>query len=179
MSDDSNTQINVAQLLKSPIGTIREWDVEATVPTLDDDARLIEPVVGRVCVIRITGGVLAQGHFCTEVELTCDRCLGLFSVSVEFDLEEQFVSVVDVNTGRWLKMDEVDPVLLLDDHHILDLAEVFRQAIYLGLPMHPICGPECQGLCPRCGQSADEGSCGCVEDEIDPRWESLESLREG
>ena len=178
MSDDSNIQINVAQLLKSPIGTIREWDVEATVST-PDDARLIKPVVGRVSVTRITGGVLAQGHFGTEVELTCDRCLGLFSVSVEFDLEEEFVSVVDVNTGKWVKMDEVDPVLLLDDHHVLDLAEVFRQAIYLGLPMHPICGPECQGLCPRCGQSIDEGACGCAADEIDPRWESLQILREG
>ena len=178
MSDDSNIQINVAQLLKSPIGTIREWDVEATVST-PDDARLIKPVVGRVSVTRITGGVLAQGHFSTEVELTCDRCLGLFSVSVEFDLEEEFVSVVDVNTGKWVKMDEVDPVLLLDDHHVLDLAEVFRQATYLGLPMHPICGPECQGLCPRCGQSIDEGPCGCADDEIDPRWESLQILREG
>jgi len=178
MPDNSNTQINVAQLLKSPVGTVRECDVEATVISMDDDVRLIRPVEGRICLTRINGCVLAQGHFSTEVELTCDRCLGLFSVSVEFDLEEQFVSVVDVNTGRWVKMEEVDPVLLLDDHHILDLAEVFRQATYLELPMHPICGPDCQGLCPRCGQHFDQNPCCCVDDEIDPRWESLQTLKE-
>lgn len=176
---DNNTQINVAQLLKSPVGAIRECDIEATVPSLDDGMRIIRPVVGRICLARITGGVLAQGHFSTEVELTCDRCLGLFSLSVEFDLEEQFVPVVDVDTGKWLKLEEVDPVLLIDDHHILDLAEVFRQAIYLELPMHPICGPDCQGLCPRCGQNFDVGPCDCVDDEIDPRWESLQNLKNG
>ena len=176
---DNNTQINVAQLLKSPVGTSREYDIEATVPSPDDGMQIIKPVVGRICLTRINGGVLAQGHFSTEVELTCDRCLGLFSLPVEFALEEQFVPVVDVNTGRWLKMEEVDPVLLIDDHHILDLAEVFRQAIYLELPMHPICGPDCRGLCPRCGQNLDAGPCDCVDDEIDPRWESLQSLKDG
>ena len=176
---DNNMQVNVAQLLKSPVGTVREYDIEATVPSLDDGMQIIRPVVGRICLTRINGGVLAQGHVSTEVELTCDRCLGLFSLSVEFDLEEQFVPVVDVDTGKWLKLEEVDPVLLIDDHHILDLAEVFRQAIYLELPMHPICGPDCQGLCPRCGQSFDIGPCDCVNDEIDPRWESLQNLKNG
>lgn len=178
MSNNNHTQINVAQLLKSPVGTIRECDIDATVPSLEDGMGLIRPVVGRIRLTRISGGVLAQGHFGTKVELTCDRCLGLFSLLVELDLEEQFVPVVDVNTGRWLKMEEVDPALLIDDHHILDLEETFRQAIYLELPMHPICRSDCKGLCPRCGKSFDEGPCDCVDNEVDPRWESLQSLKE-
>lgn len=178
MSDDSGTQFNVAQLLKSPVGAVREHEVKATVPSLDQDVRLVSPVVGKVRLTRLNSGILAQGHFSTEVELTCDRCLGLFSLPVEFDLEEQFVPIIDVNTGKWLQIEESDPALLIDDHHILDLEEVFRQAIYLGLPMHPVCRSDCRGLCAQCGHDLNEGPCGCVGDEVDPRWQTLWDLKE-
>ncbi len=178
MSDDSGTQFNVAQLLKSPVGAVREYEVDATVPSLDQDVRLVSPVVGKVRLTRLHSGILAQGHFSTEVDLTCDRCLRLFSLPVEFDLEEQFVPIVDVNTGKWLQVEETDPALLIDDHHILDLEEVFRQAIYLGLPMHPVCRSDCRGLCLQCGQDLNEGPCSCVGDEVDPRWQALWDLKE-
>jgi len=176
MSDTSNTQINVAQLLKSSVGTTREYDLEAQVPSLGRDARLLTPVVGRIHLTRLNDGILVQGHLHTEVELTCDRCLKLFAWTVEFDVEEQFVPTVDVITGKWLITEENDPALLIDDHHILDLEEILRQAIYLELPMHPVCREDCKGLCPKCGQDFNQGACDCSDDEIDPRWEVLKDL---
>lgn len=176
MSENSNTQINVAQLLKSSVGATREYALEAQVPSLDGDVRLIKSVVGRLCLTHINSGILVQGHFSTEVELTCDRCLKLFPYTVEFDVEEQFVPTVDVTTGKWLVTEETDPALLIDDHHILDLEEVFRQAIVLELPMHPVCREDCKGLCPGCGKDLDQGPCDCTDDEIDPRWEALKNL---
>ena len=182
MSDNSNTQINVAQLLKSATGAAREYELEASVPSLGRDIQLTQPVVGRVKLTRINDGILAQGHFATAVELVCDRCLGLFHLPVEFDVEEKFVPVIDINTGKWRLLDdeeEIDPAVLIDDHHILDLEEVFRQAIYLELPLHAVCQPDCRGMCPRCGTSLNEGLCTCADDEADPRWEALRDLKEG
>ena len=181
MSDSSNTQLNVAQLLKSPTGAVREYELEVSVPSLDQDTHLTRPVVGQVKLTRINDGILAQGHFVTEVELLCDRCLGLFHLPVEFDVEERFIPVIDINTGKWRLLDEdedVDSAVLIDDHHILDLEEVFRQAIYLGLPLHAVCRPDCRGMCPKCGKSLNEGQCECVDGEEDPRWEALRSLKE-
>jgi len=177
MSDTSGTQFNVAQLLKSPVGTVREYGVEATVPSLAQDVQLVSAVVGKVRFTRLKSGILAQGHFQVDIELTCDRCLGLFSLPLEFDLEEQFAPVIDVSTGKWLEVEETDPALLIDAHHILDLEEVFRQAIYVSLPMHPVCRSDCRGLCPYCGRDLNEGPCDCTEDEMDPRWMALRNLK--
>ena len=176
MSDTSNTQINVAQLLKSPVGATRQYDMEATVPSLANEAELTRPVVGEVRLTRTSEGVLAQGHFSTEVKLTCDRCLATFKYTIEFNVEEQYAPTVDINTGRWLKVEEMDPALLIDKHHILDLEEVFRQGICLEIPMRSICRPDCRGLCPHCGMNLNEGPCDCRDDEVDPRWETLRAL---
>jgi uncharacterized protein len=176
MSDTSDTQINVAQLLKSPVGATRHYDIEATVPSLADEAELTGPVVGEVRLTRTSEGVLAQGHFRTEVKLECDRCLATFNYPIDVNVEEQYVPTVDVNTGRWLEVEETDPALLIDKHHIVDLEEVFRQGIYLEIPMHSICRPDCRGLCPCCGKNLNEGPCDCRDDEADPRWETLRVL---
>lgn len=177
MSDISNTQFNVAQLLKGAVGGTRRYDVEATVPSLDGRVTLTEPAVGDVRFTRTRDGVLAQGRFATEVELTCDRCLRTFTSPIECEVEEEFVPTLDVTTGKWLPLEDADPALLINEHHILDMEEVLRQAILLALPMHPVCRPDCQGLCPRCGQDRSEVACECSEDEADPRWEDLRELR--
>lgn len=174
MSD--STQFNVAQLLKGAVGGTRRYEFEAAVPSLEGEANLTRPVNAEIRLTRTRQGILVQGNFRSEAELTCDRCLKTFLTPVEFDIEEEFVPTVDVNTGRWLQLEETDPALLIDEHHLLDLEEILRQAIYLALPMHPVCRPDCQGLCPSCGQDRNEGTCECREDEIDPRWEGLRAL---
>jgi uncharacterized protein len=177
MSDDSNTQFNVAQLLKSAVGGTRHYDVEATVPSLDKEVALTRRITGEVRFTRTQQGILVQGHFESAAELTCVRCLDQFASTIEFDLEEEFIPTVDVNTGRWLELEETDPALLINEHHLLDLEEVFRQAILLSVPMHPVCRSGCAGLCPRCGKNLNEGPCNCAQDEVDPRWEKLRELK--
>ena len=41
----------------------------------------------------------------------------------------------------------------LDEHHEVDLAPVFHDELALTEPMHPLCRPDCAGLCPVCGES--------------------------
>ena len=177
MSDASNTQFNVAQLLQSTVGGTRRYEVEATVPSLNEEIALTRPITGGVQFTRTQQGILTQGHFQSAAELTCDRCLDRFASDIEFDVEEEFVPTVDVNTGRWLELEETDPALLINEHHLLDLKEVLRQAILLAVPMHPVCRSGCAGLCPRCGKNLNEGPCDCAQNEVDPRWEKLRELK--
>ena len=60
----------------------------------------------------------------------------------------------------------------------LDLGEVVREQVLLGLPLKPLCREDCQGLCPRCGKNRNAGPCGCTpeEEEGDPRLEPLRKL---
>jgi len=168
---------NVAQLLKQHTGAARKHLVDEELPDLDKDLRLRAPVRGEITLIRTTDGVLVTGTLHTAVELDCDRCLEPFVTPVEIDLEEDFLATVDVLTGLPLEIpDDADPATLIDSQHVLDLTEVMRQNIIVALPMHPVCRPDCLGLCPECGQNLNEGPCACELLPADPRWDALRDI---
>ena len=59
---------------------------------------------------------------------------------------------------------------------VVDLEPLIRDALLLELPAVPLCRPDCQGLCPRCGVDHNLTSCDCVDAEPDPRWAALRAL---
>jgi uncharacterized protein len=61
------------------------------------------------------------------------------------------------------------------DH--IDLEPMTREAVVLGLPLAPLCRPDCKGLCPTCGAELNRGPCGCPPPATDPRWAALDALR--
>ena len=56
---------------------------------------------------------------------------------------------------------------------LIDVEPVVRDAIVLGLPVTPLCRPDCAGLCPDCGQRLDDLRAEHAHDKIDPRWAGL------
>ncbi|RKY75804.1 DUF177 domain-containing protein, partial [candidate division KSB1 bacterium] len=46
----------------------------------------------------------------------------------------------------------------------------------LEVPAKKLCMEDCKGLCPVCGKNLNTGSCSCVKDEIDPRWQGLRNI---
>jgi uncharacterized protein len=169
-------QFNVAQLLKQPTGTRRSYDIQADWPPLDDQLVVVAPLRGRVRLLRIGKGVLVTSELETVLELACNRCLSDYRLAIRFELEEEFRPTIDVVTGVWLELEpDQDRANLIDEHHILDLTEVVRQAVWLSLPMSLACRPDCRGLCPSCGQNLNEGNCACQPDVMDARWLNLMS----
>ncbi|MFQ5854426.1 MAG: DUF177 domain-containing protein [Anaerolineae bacterium] len=175
-------QYNVAQLLRAPTGTLRHHDVDELASEvqalLDGDGIKVQgPLQGAVTLMRITDGILVTGTLEISLELTCDRCLDAFDVSVQVELEEDFRPSIDIKSGAALPPvggEELET--LIDEYHILDLSEVVRQGILLAAPMHPVCRADCAGLCPQCGQNLNEGPCDCDVEALDPRWSQLQSL---
>ncbi|MFN2518836.1 MAG: DUF177 domain-containing protein, partial [Jatrophihabitantaceae bacterium] len=70
---------------------------------------------------------------------------------------------------------EQDEVHRLDGDY-LDVEPVVRDAVVLGLPFTPLCGPDCAGLCPTCGQRLDDVPADHAHDLLDPRWAALAAL---
>ena len=167
-------QYNVAQLLKEAIGATRHQSIEADIAILDVGVKLLRPATGQVHLLRTDVGILVQGRVQTEAELLCCRCLAPFALPLEVILEEEFRPSVDIVTGKKIRDNAEDPALLIDEHHILDLWELIRQQLLLALPMHPLCRPDCAGLCSQCGKNLNEGPCECTE-EMDPRWAALQA----
>ena len=59
---------------------------------------------------------------------------------------------------------------------MLDLAAVCWEEFVLALPVNPLCKTDCKGLCPQCGTNLNNGTCGCIPDEGDPRLAVLRGL---
>jgi len=185
-------QFNVAQLLKEPIGATRTYQLDESLAGLDPDLTVLSPLVGTLQFLRTHSGVLATGRFDVAIQMDCGRCLEPIAAPVEAMFEEGFRPLTEVTTGRYLlptefegEEDELeDSALIIDDHHILDISEVLRQSIWLGLPMIPRCQyakpEECPNFVARLLEM-DEGNEYLEDDEdepaVDPRWAALLALQ--
>lgn len=170
-------RFNVAQLLKAPVGANRQHEIEDHITGIDSDLEPVKPLVGKVRFLRTSDGILVTGRLHTEVRVSCRRCLQVFDVPVDFDLEEEFRPFLDVSTGTVLSVgvgDNADTTI--DSHHMLDLSEVVRQNLVLAIPMSPLCSSRCRGLCPSCGANLNAEPCTCRHQEGDPRLEALREL---
>jgi uncharacterized protein len=169
---------NVAQLLKGPTGSQRKYDLRETIDGLDQDLEPVGPLVGSITLMRTSQGILVTGRMHTRLRMTCMRCLELADIEIELDIEEEFLPVVRIGEVPLddVPDEEYDEALLIDEHHMLDLREIIRQALWLAAPMEALCRPDCAGLCARCGGNRNLGECQCGENDVDPRLAALQTL---
>ncbi len=130
---------------------ILQWDFEK-----DDIFFPTAPVHYRLHAAVCGSEVLVTGSVSTRFGGMCTRCGGPLDIEVRED--EVCVS---------FPVEGQDPQI--------DLTEEERVSILLALPYNPVCRPDCEGICPRCGKRLADGPCGCGDTPGGP-WESLGSL---
>lgn len=173
-------QFNVAQLLKQATGATRSYDIntEAVTGELDDEVKVLAPIVGVIKFLRTGSDILVTGSLKTTVQKSCGRCLAGFTTPVVIEIEEQFYPTIDVLTGAALpERPDADESTRIDERHILDLWEVVRQEFLLASDDILYCRPDCKGLCPHCGQDRNTEPCNCQDNLVDPRWAGLQALQ--
>lgn len=91
----------------------------------------------------------------------CSRCLEPLDLS--FSMESQFLGSRDpglaLGGSHALGSQDLDVVFLPEAS--LDEEALAREHFLLHVPMHPLCGEECKGLCPECGKNWNKGPCSC------------------
>lgn len=110
-----------------------------------------------------------------NVAVVCDRCLDLVSFPVET------VNDTDIKFDEVLEADETETSIILPvGEKGIDLAWYFYEAVLLSLPVKHVhadgeCNRNMQDLLDRYenGSVSSSGT-----DSIDPRWESLEKLKQ-
>ena len=167
-------QINVSQLLKEAIGSIRDCEVSQVLDVTGSGTG--SAVQGDVGLMRTDRGILVQGTLDTKVEVTCSRCLTLFSCPLVLNIEEEYFPTVDVVSGASVVVPDEPGCFTIDEQHMLDLTEAIRQYALLVIPMKPLCREDCAGLCPNCGHNLNLGPCDCPLQQVDPRWAALIEL---
>ncbi len=108
-------------------------------------------------VTMTSGIVMAQGTLSTNAHCKCGRCLKEFDYKLDlrniFHLYENPVS------------------------EEIDLTTDIREDIIIAFPQNIICGEDCKGLCPVCGEDRNVVDCGCkVEEPASEVWKALDAL---
>ncbi len=143
----------------------------------DEDFRVVGPVTLAFDIFKQDHRFRLVGHVQAVLELPCSRCLDPFTTPVDaaFDLRYQPHTE---NTGEGEReIEEDDLTTAFYEHDEIDLGQLMREQFYLSLPMKPLCGEACRGLCPSCGTNLNRGACGCTHEWADPRLAALRELR--
>ncbi|MFD1907102.1 YceD family protein [Paenibacillus rhizoplanae] len=56
------------------------------------------------------------------------------------------------------------------------LSRMWKKNFVLHLPDSVLCKADCLGLCQKCGQNLNEGTCSCDNTVIDPRLAALKGF---
>lgn len=174
-------EFNVAQLLRQPIGATKQYTIDVAGVINDPDLELTGPLQGRVSLLRTHRGILAAAQLTQDAHVPCVRCLTDIVIALDIHIEDEFVPTVDPRTGshlHWDQEEEVEETQVIDEKHMLSLHEVVRQELLLALPAHPLCQPDCAGICPDCGADLNSETCNCHSETTDPRWAALAELKE-
>jgi uncharacterized protein len=115
-----------------------------------------------------TEGVLVTGTVTTTIAGECGRCLDPVTRDFVVEVVELF-AYPNSATAETTDEDEVDRIV----GDLIDVEPVVRDAVVLGLPVTPLCRPDCAGLCPTCGQRLDDLPAGHTHEQVDPRWAAL------
>lgn len=174
-------RFNVSQLLRQATGAKRHYQIDEPSDIRDPHLILRGDISGEVSMLRTNRGILVRATLTQSVTIQCGRCLADMDIPLTVSFEEEYLPSIDLRTGNHLSWkietgEETDEALLIDERHQLDLREVTRQELLLAIPAHPLCRPECRGICPLCGADQNTERCECQESEMDPRWAILENL---
>ena len=142
-----------------------------------DPYRIVAPVQVDFEIHKDKDTFRLAGSARTELELGCSRCLEPFRMPVDaaFDLRYHPASAMATDAEAEIEEDDLETSYYRDDQ--IDLNELLREQFYLVLPMKPLCGEECRGLCPQCGTNLNTGTCDCAPTWSDPRLAALKDLK--
>ncbi len=171
------TSFNAAGLLREPPGAFRDFRLHDHYVTLGPELELAGPIELDLRLQRTNRGVLVRGRVNAPLRRTCARCLDPYVDEVGVEIAEEFLPSVDPDSGTPLAApDEGEGVLAINAHHEIELDPVLHDELLLTEPMHPLCRPDCPGLCVTCGQSLAGAAHDHGEPEIDPRLAVLARL---
>jgi uncharacterized protein len=126
-------------------------------------------VVAELRVGQATSGQVYTLRFAARLHGPCMRCLRDAVEEVRVDAREY----QDAAAGG---DEELESEYVADEH--LDLSAWARDEVALALPAQILCTPDCAGVCPVCGRNLNEEPHVHEDAPVDPRWASLERLRD-
>jgi len=123
---------------------------------------------------------VVEGTSKFTADLTCSRCVEPypFASSSTFHLRFRPRPELPQREEGELEItpDELD--IEFYSERAIPLRELALEQIQLSIPMKPLCGENCLGLCPQCGANRNRETCSCDQSMMDERWGALAEIRQ-
>lgn len=125
-------------------------------------------------------GVLLSATVTAIARGECARCLAPVEISLDRSIQELYRYQPLARHKKERNDDDIDieeDDELMMDGDILDMETPIRDAIILSLPINPLCSPDCEGLCPECGEPWAQLPDDHSHEAGDQRWSALADLK--
>ncbi len=143
----------------------------------DDDYMIVEPVRLTFDIHKDKSTFRLVGRVQTVLELPCSRCLETLRWPVDEPFELTYEPQPDDLADGEREIEPRDFSTAYYQNEQIDLEQLIRERFEMSIPMKPLCGPECKGLCPTCGKNLNRESCDCHTAWEDPRLAVLKNLK--
>ncbi len=136
-------------------------------------ASIAVPLTARLFLLPGPEGLLVRGDIAGQVQMPCDRCTRNVRIDLEAGFEVFEAYAPEEQEGQGAEG------LITDRQGTpeLNAAELLWEQFLLALPTKPLCSETCRGLCPKCGQDLNDGSCSCDSEGSDPRMAVFKNLK--
>jgi uncharacterized protein len=119
------------------------------------------PITAVVEIYRSGNKYVLEGKMTGSLKIRCDRCLNAYDKEINTDFK-LFLSRPShvMNKGEIELLEEDMETGFINDDEI-NLDDIFKEQLYLSLPIKSLCKEECLGLCPICGTDLNMQTCQC------------------
>ena len=167
--------VNLTDVFTSE-GLTEEKELELSFEEFSTGAN-VYPVVFKTPVhLQLTnigqGKARVQGSASVKLQMQCDICLKgvdhLFTLSFEHDVVSP-----DVESNQ----DADDDQNFMEGYQ-LNVDDLIISEIFNNWPLKVLCREDCKGLCMKCGQDLNHGTCSCDTFVPDPRMAKFKDIFE-
>ncbi len=128
------------------------------------------------------GEVYCSGMISTRTRAECSRCLETISCEIHSDFHLEYAPSPEVpSVGR---PPEREVTLLKEIRDVIpyhgdqiDIGNEIMGQFFLSVPTHPLCQPNCLGLCSQCGENLNRIRCDCDAKPRVLRWADLKHFK--
>ena len=178
-------KVNIDRLKEGSNSLVIDADELFEIDKIDKDSITLDSVSDLSLNINRTNNdyLYVKGECTAKLKLICDKCAEYYFK--EFDLE-----LDDIFHLGYLPDNSLNDIIIIDEKaQVLDLSEIFREAILVSVPFIKKCSENCKGMCSDCGVNLNKNDCTCSSKQnsdkdneetngksIDPRWAKLAEL---
>jgi uncharacterized protein len=144
-----------------------------------DGVRQIGSLDWVACAERVGLEIRISGSLKSTIEQMCSRCLepAHYELSKPFDLYFRQRDELMFDEDDEIELSDKDTRTAFFTGTQLEIGDILREQVLLGLPMKALCRVDCKGLCPNCGINLNLNTCDCTNESFSPHRDTLLQLK--